>query len=138
MGTSELGNRVVPEFREDAAVQLGRPGASDIRQLRWLSPFIELVEKQPSQRFLAARVPGEHRTFYGFRKVVQSEDRLVDVGEVLAQDFALRRAERLGGQLGLAHQRDRIKAPRALRDLPWLHLRAERCRTSGGEAVDDL
>src|SRR6478672_790718 len=98
MGTSELRNRVVPEFGEDAAVQLGCPGAPDVRQLRRLSPFIELVEKQASQRFLAARVPGEHRTFYGFRKVVQSEDRFVDVGEVLAQDFALRRAERLRDQ----------------------------------------
>ena len=95
MGTSELRNRVVPEFGEDAVVQLGCPCASDVRQLRWLPSFRELVEKQPSQRFLATRVPGEHRTFYGFRKVAQREHRLVDVGEVGTENFALRRAERL-------------------------------------------
>ena len=56
MGTAELRNRVVSEFGEDAVVQLGCPGTSDVRRLRWLPALIELVEKQPSQRFLEARV----------------------------------------------------------------------------------
>ena len=34
MGASELRNRVVSEFGEDAVVQLGCPGASDVRHLR--------------------------------------------------------------------------------------------------------
>ena len=99
MGAAELGHRVVAVAEEDALVELG--GAAALGALPDVAlgrRFGELVEEQPPQRALVARVAREQRALDGLGQVDEREDRTVEVRDV----------GREAGALGFGEGLDRV------------------------------
>jgi hypothetical protein len=86
---AQLRDRVVAVLDEDAVVQLLGLGGADLVDRRAGLPLVELVEEEPSQRLLRARVPSEERALHDLGQVDDREDGPVDVGEVAREDRAL-------------------------------------------------
>ena len=96
MRAAELRDRVVAVAEEDPLVELGRAlalGALD--RLRLGHRVGELVEEEPAQRPLVARVAREERTLHRLRQVDEPEDGPVEVREVGREPLALLLGERL-------------------------------------------
>ena len=84
VGAAELRDRVVAVADEDPLVELARAlalGAVERARPRATSPG-ELVEEQPPERALVARVAREQRALHGLGQVHEREHRPVEVREV--------------------------------------------------------
>ena len=92
MGAAELRHRVVAVAEEDPLVEAG--GALALLAVERprdaaLEVAGELVEEQPPQRALVARVAGEQRALHRLRQVDEREDGPVEVREVGLEGGAL-------------------------------------------------
>ena len=86
MRAAELGDGVVAVADEDPLVELARALALVASKGGAVRQRVgELVEEQPPQRALIARVAGEQRALDRLGQVDQREDRPVEVGEVGAR-----------------------------------------------------
>ena len=101
MHPAELGHRVVAVVEEDPVIErfgaLQAHGGVDGDVAGYVEVADELVEEQPAQARHRPRVAGEQGALDHLGQVHQSEHRLVEVGEVAAQDVGLFSSERLRG-----------------------------------------
>ncbi len=104
---AQLGDGVVAVADEDALVELGRPPALVAVPGRagGRERVGELVEEEPAQRALVARVAGEQRALDRLGQVYEREHRLVEVRHVLRQTGGLSFGERLDG---VAHGPEKV------------------------------
>ena len=86
VGAAELRDGIVAVLDEDPLVELLCLGGADVVGDGPGLTVVELVEEQPAQRFLRARVAGEQRAFDDLGQVDDREDRPVDVGEVALEN----------------------------------------------------
>ena len=112
---AQLGHRVVSVLEENPVVQLLGPLQSDGGVNGHIAADVqlsdELVQEQPAQRFRRPAVAGEQRTLDYFRQVHKGEYRLVQVGEIPAEDVLFLGGELLGDVLG--HCRLRASSSKA-------------------------
>ena len=90
MNATELSDRVIAVFKEDPVVELFGSFDADGGVDREVSAHIEIahefVEKQTAQTLVSARITSEQSAFDDLGQVHQSKDRLVQVGEIAAED----------------------------------------------------
>ena len=100
MNPPELGHGVVAVVVEHPVVELGGPAQADGGVHGLVAADVEvveeLVEEQSAQARRRPRIAGEQSALDHLGQVHQGEHRLVEVGEIAAQDIGLLGGEVLG------------------------------------------